>query len=242
MTTKYCIQASEIGFLAGYGMPFKPPKEAVERFLKRNDRAKFDEYVRRNGSPDWNTKEKFVRTNKDAIAAVKSAGDVLTNNSKDIGEAIKKSVDSKAVSHFSETEKRYLAEETRSQVFRNHGTRKENNTLERWCEESGRSAVKNNKSYRLMIHPDVVIVGKIDGLTDQGEIVEIKNRAGGKLFGEIREYEMAQCQCYLRMLDLQDGFLVEMMSDQMGTLPFSRDDDFWNRTVNNVLENIFSIE
>ena len=93
-----------------------------------------------------------------------------------------------------------------------------------------------------MIHPDVVIVGKIDGLTDQGEIVEIKNRAGGKLFGEIREYEMAQCQCYLRMLDLQDGFLVEMMSDQMGTLPFSRDDDFWDRTVNNVLENIFSIE
>ena len=238
----YCIQASELGFIAGYGMPFKPPKEAVERFLRRNDKTRFYDYVNRNGAPDWYAQEKFIRENKDASELVKRAGSIKTNTAEEINETIQKSVNDETASHFTEKEKKYLADETRSRVFRTHGTRKENNTLARWCSETGKEATKLEKSYRLHLTPEIVVVGKIDGLTSEGELVEIKNRAGGKLFGTIRDYEMAQCQCYLRMLNIKQGYLVEMMNEDMGTLPFSRDDDFWNRTVDNVINNIASIE
>lgn len=55
-----------------------------------------------------------------------------------------------------------------------------------------------------------VLTGKIDGLTNNNEIVEIKNRQRC-LFNAIRDYENCQIQVYLNILDLEKAYLVEVI-------------------------------
>ena len=52
------------------------------------------------------------------------------------------------------------------------------------------------------------LVGKVDGLTSDLEVVEIKNRMKG-LFGELRSYEKPQIMTYLRLSGSQKGYMVE---------------------------------
>lgn len=55
---------------------------------------------------------------------------------------------------------------------------------------------------------EIILVGKIDGITQNGEIVEIKNRIN-KLFNMLKDYEKPQIMTYLWMNKVQNGFLVE---------------------------------
>jgi len=61
----------------------------------------------------------------------------------------------------------------------------------------------------------IVIVGKIDGLTEKGEVVEIKNRVN-KHFNTIRGYEKPQIMTYLWMNKATSGFLVENLKTKEG--------------------------
>ena len=54
-----------------------------------------------------------------------------------------------------------------------------------------------------------VLTGRLDGLTEDGEVVEIKNRTKG-LFGRIRDYEAVQLQAYIHMTGAQLGHLLEL--------------------------------
>ena len=58
--------------------------------------------------------------------------------------------------------------------------------------------------------------GKIDGLAKSSEgeeiLVEIKNRTRA-LFGVLKDYEKPQIQCYLKMMNLQHGHLVEHLAN-----------------------------
>jgi hypothetical protein len=56
-----------------------------------------------------------------------------------------------------------------------------------------------------------VLVGKYDGVTNEGELVEAKMRQKG-LFKSMRDYENVQVQLYLHALGYQNGFLVEGFS------------------------------
>lgn len=52
------------------------------------------------------------------------------------------------------------------------------------------------------------LVGKVDGITSDLEVVEIKNRVKG-LFGELRSYEKPQIMTYLRLSGSEKGYMVE---------------------------------
>jgi len=54
-------------------------------------------------------------------------------------------------------------------------------------------------------------VGKYDGITTDGELVEAKMRQKN-LFKSMRDYENVQVQLYLHALGFQNGFLVEGFS------------------------------
>jgi hypothetical protein len=56
-----------------------------------------------------------------------------------------------------------------------------------------------------------VLVGKYDGITTDGELVEAKMRQKG-LFKSMRDYENVQVQLYLHALGCPNGFLVEGFS------------------------------
>ena len=245
MQTALRVQSSELGNLAGYGAKFCSPREAAEKFWKRNvGYEKFNEYTKIHGQPEWLRKEKFVYGNADAKQIMMEAQRVKTENTGDIGGVLKSVSDDKRASAFTAEQKQFLEEATRTKVFQQHGTRKEGSTLDQWCRENGKNAIKPTDKYTLRIHEQVVIVGLIDGRTEDDELLEFKNRAGGRLFNEIRSYEMAQCQAYLRMLGIERGYLIECLrregqEPKLNTLPFTRDDEFWEDTVERVLSNIF---
>jgi hypothetical protein len=56
-----------------------------------------------------------------------------------------------------------------------------------------------------------VLIGKYDGITTDGELVEAKMRQKG-LFKSMRDYENVQVQLYMHALGFQSGFLVEAFS------------------------------
>ena len=237
------IQSSEVGMLAGYAT-FKSPLESAERFWKRNRPDKFHLYLEKHGVPEWYEQEKFVNTNRNAKSLLKEKGNLDTNNIKDISNVLTSVSRDERTQSFTDREKQFLDNEAKSMVFRRHGTKKESLTLTEWCAMNGKEAIKLEKTFSLSIHPEVSIFGKIDGITTDQELVEIKNRSGGKLFKTIKDYEMAQCQSYLRMLDLQGGFLVECLRTEEGPIvshnALVRDDAFWDECCEKILENIFS--
>ena len=240
----YKINSSELGNLAGYGAKFCSPREAAEKFWKRNRPGAFNEYVKNHGQPTWHKKDAFVYGNVNAKQIMEEARKVNTETTSDIGGILKSVSDDKRATNFTPEQKQFLEEATRTRVFQHHGTRKEDSTLDQWCTQNGKDAHKPTKKFTLQVHPEVTLNGYIDGITTDDELVEIKNRAGGRLFNEVRDYEMAQCQAYLRMLKIDRGFLVECLRQEgrepkLNTIPFTRDDEFWEDTIERVLTNIF---
>lgn len=63
---------------------------------------------------------------------------------------------------------------------------------------------------------DWVLVGKIDGMTTDNEVVEIKNRVK-KLFKQLRDYEEPQIRTYMSLMNnAPKGFLVENLRSPSG--------------------------
>ena len=63
---------------------------------------------------------------------------------------------------------------------------------------------------------DWILVGKIDGMTADNEVVEIKNRVK-KLFKQLRDYEEPQIRTYMSLMNnAPKGFLVENLRSPSG--------------------------
>ena len=61
----------------------------------------------------------------------------------------------------------------------------------------------------------ITLVGKVDGLNEKGEVVEIKNRVN-KLFNELRSYEKPQIMSYMWMNKTNKGYMVENLRKKEG--------------------------
>lgn len=73
-----------------------------------------------------------------------------------------------------------------------------------------------------------ILVGKIDGMTADNEVVEIKNRVK-KLFKQLRDYEEPQIRTYMSLMNnAPKGFLVENLrspkGNQINTIEVNFDD------------------
>ena len=118
------INSSELGNFAGYGAKFCSPREAAEKFWKRNRPDAFKEYVKKYGTPVWKKKDDFVYGNANAKQIMEEARKVKTENTGDIGGVLKSVSDDKRAATFTAEQKQFLTEATRTKVFQTHGTRK----------------------------------------------------------------------------------------------------------------------
>ena len=59
------------------------------------------------------------------------------------------------------------------------------------------------------------LVGKIDGLSENGEVIEIKNRVK-KLFGKLRDYEEPQIRTYMWLHKADVGYMIENLRSSSG--------------------------
>jgi hypothetical protein len=79
-----------------------------------------------------------------------------------------------------------------------------------------------------------VLGGRIDGFVD-GRLIEVKNRVS-RVFNSIPEYENVQFQCYLQLVDLESGDLLQRVkTDLSNTTELSstirRDDALFRDTI-----------
>lgn len=112
-----------------------------------------------------------------------------------------------------EPEKQQLIDLMKTATNTRHGISNEANGYQIFAQTMGKPCAAQQKTLKHTVFADErfewVLTGRLDGLTADGEVVEIKNRTKG-LFGRIRDYEAVQLQAYIHMTDAPLGHLIEL--------------------------------
>lgn len=104
----------------------------------------------------------------------------------------------------------------------------------------GTKVLLDSRFIKMPVYQDVAkhelwyVGGKIDGYLEDGTLIEVKNRMY-RFFNRVRNYENAQIQTYLRILDLKKAHLVESLKTgseaDVNVLPVERNDVYWDNYV-----------
>ena len=113
--------------------------------------------------------------------------------------------------------KKELEKSVTNVVNTSYGIKNEDNVLQVYSKNRQITVHKVCEFRKRKIGNNLYIGGKIDGLTQNGEIVEIKNRMY-KLFNNLREYERVQLQSYIYIFKLKKGYLVENFKDKINII------------------------
>jgi hypothetical protein len=148
---------------------------------------------------------KELNSNKDKTSSQ------MVKIQEDIAKYIKQQVNLNAV------QKEELAKKVCSITNKNHGVNNENAILAEFCRLSDKVLEQEQGWVEIPLLSDEslewVIIGKYDGITTEGELVEAKMRQKC-LFKKMRDYENVQVQLYLHGLGFQQGYLVESFTNK----------------------------
>ena len=81
----------------------------------------------------------------------------------------------------------------------------------------------------------VILLGAVDGITNDGRVVEIKTRTQ-RLFNKLREYEQVQLEGYLYLTGYTNIILYENYGKKGNYIHYDHDEDFWNECIESVKE------
>ena len=206
-------------------------------FLKLNDIKESErKRVKELDKSDKDQLKKFEKKLKrDLVNDIETMCNKISKNSdlKKAQTTLMKNIE--GIDKLSDYEKKELNKSVEGMVNKKFGTKKEVNAYQFYKENINQNVVNN-------LQPKVVTIfeykgfqlninGKLDAMTLDGTILEIKNRMY-KLFDEIREYEWIQIQMYLQMYKLDKGEIVEFMNKEKPLLkihPVKKDMDYWEK-------------
>lgn len=157
----------------------------------------------------------------------------IKNNTKNSDEVIQKrnellkNIDDKVMD---KTMKKQLKKSVENITNTNYGIVNEDKVLNVYSKNNHLIVYKICAFQKRKITKNLYIGGKIDGLTENGEIVEIKNRMY-KLFYKMRDYEKIQLQSYLHIFKLNRGFLVENHNQNINVLEEIYDKQFMDNII-----------
>lgn len=107
-----------------------------------------------------------------------------------------------------------------------HGVHNENDGLAIFTKATGHAVTQTQGPVRGLLYRDPTtgmewrLNGKFDGLAENGDLVEVKNRQKG-LFNRLRDYEECQIQAYLSMLGIDMCHLVEVYKGAGGQVDYN---------------------
>ncbi len=190
-------------------------KESDIEFIKR---------VQAESNLDFKNKVNECLTTKDTSQLLNNRNEILKelNNTPNLNQNVK-------------DEFKKSLESVTNKTF---GTINEKSVIEHYIKCTGNKVNQDSKFIKrnLCIYKDIrwIIGGRIDGITDDNIVVEIKNRIY-KLFGEMRDYEKPQIQAYMYILGLPKGHLVESIKKNgqinMNIIEEDFDIDYWNNVI-----------
>ena len=207
-----CLFASEIAIITGHNK-FQKISDLILKIWERNNNEDFKLFLnslKEEEKPEFITHEENIKNiiknnnlnidlniidkstkNKD-INEINNIKNELLKNSNNLPKEIKKS----------------FTESINNHINTNYGIENEDCVSSLISEKYNLKIVKDNIFKKKLIFDDWVIGGKVDGITDNNEVIEIKNRMY-KLFYKLRDYEKIQLQTYLFINDIKVGYLVE---------------------------------
>ena len=125
-------------------------------------------------------------------------------------------------------EKEELKKNLNSLGNRNFGINHENNVLRQFEEKRGVRVMEDRRFYKRKLFSteslNWSIGGRIDGIMEDGTIVEIKNRIY-RLFYKLRDYERVQIQSYMYIFRAEQGVLVEAKGGQINSIDVEFNDE-----------------
>lgn len=135
------------------------------------------------------------------------------------------------------SDKTMLTNDVKKHVFTTYGTGAEQDVLARLQRETSSTLIAGDGTYHKKRIGDIrgrpwYIGGKIDAMSEDGVVIEIKNRVR-RLFKCITDYDMVQVQCYLHIVDgATAAMLVECLrvdDDEVSlhTMHIEKDEEAW---------------
>jgi len=132
-----------------------------------------------------------------------------------------------------------LISDIKSAIYKERGTILEDKSIANYSRLLSKTvAERNTKFYKKRIQfyyqnedgtmdrLQVVIGGKIDGVTNDGELVEVKNRQW-KIFDKIPIHEMIQIHIYMYLLDKTSCQIIQCFENEMKIDNISFSDELW---------------
>lgn len=260
--TNIYLNASELAIALGLN-PYQNIRDLIVKYWGRyfpDDYYRLLDDIKRQNKVEIRQETEYQclqRLSKEASNTPqlqKKINEVLSaNKTQDTKELQKKQKevvnDLKKDTSLSADDKETLKKLMTSMSNRRFGTRKESSSINEYEKLTNKTVQrigkffnkkvdteKNCSTYNLLPNIEWIFRGKIDGLTTDNELVEVKNRVN-RFFKTIKNYEKVQIQTYLYLLDLENGFLVESLAKKKGeaplinVVPTTFDKEFWEKTV-----------
>lgn len=234
-----CVYASQVAMCIGANR-HKRISDAVVLMWQRISAHSFQDAMRRNN----------LKTEEDALVALAQVNDdvrAILDRSKqsaassaEVASCYQDAQAELENAALPDTDKHLVDAAMRKNLYTTYGTRAEPEMLEHIRTSLGIPCHADPTFYkRGMGEAGGVpwyIGGKIDAISDDGQLlIEIKNRVN-RLFYRAPAYEAVQVQTYLELLDMEQGVLVECFKGDAGpvqtnVLPIARDPAFWQHHV-----------
>lgn len=125
-----------------------------------------------------------------------------------------------------------------SQMNRGFGTNQESVAISRYEDKYKASINQRNDKFhkRVVAEADeysVIVGGKVDGVKEDGTVVEVKNRMR-RFFDPLPKYDIAQLQTYIFILKASQGELVEQLRGATKSIKrtiIKGDSDMWENII-----------
>ena len=159
-----------------------------------------------------------------------------------------KEIDTLDVSQQDKDQLKSLVQSASNTVY---GSRNEIGGVDIFVRETNKQIKQKQTKLEHVFHTDTTrgfhwtLSGKTDGLTMDGEILEVKNRQK-ELFNTVRDYEMCQVQSYLHMSKRENAYLVEVLKRRGGhnsdfnIIPVEKDPNYYQDNISTYLDKFVS--
>lgn len=219
--------ASELAACLGKN-PYCSQDEIAMKLLKREAPTIYAEKLLQNGEEIFDAlPESEKKTLADGIGQTDTATSVLENT--------KKAMQALDALEIDTDKKEKLRKHVRSVHATDFGERKEDVT-KKVSENRGDNIRKDNKFVKRILRNvngiDVLVGGRCDGITSNGDIIEIKNRVKG--FRGLTEYEKIQLLAYMYIIGSNNGTLVESYNGETREYHIEWDKSEWDSLIDNL--------
>lgn len=235
------LYASQVAAAIGCNR-HKKPNDALDLMWERLAPETFYAALRRNGVASEAEKIDKILDTDERARLVFETSMLACATSSDV--ASKYDSVSKRIEHFeslSPEDRKLIDAAVKRNLYTNYGTASEHHALVK-VREMGIAAHPDPAFYKDCIGDvasgtvEVWIGGKIDAITeDRSLVLEIKNRIR-RLFYRVPFYEIVQVQCYLHLLNVSRGAVVECLTtspdnSHINIVSVRRDRDLWNEVI-----------